>query len=79
MRTPLDLDETLIRKAKRRALDEGTTLTAVIEGALREYLAPARRAGRAFRLKVPTRKGRPVPGVDLADRASLYERMEGSR
>jgi Bacterial antitoxin of type II TA system, VapB len=77
MRTTLDLDATLIRRAKRRAADEGTTLTALIEGALREYLAPARAAGEAFRLKLLTRKGRPVPGVNLADRDSLYERMEG--
>jgi hypothetical protein len=77
MRTTLDLDETLIRKAKRRAADEGTTLTAVLEEALRQYLAPARPAGRAYRLKLLTKRGRPVPGVNLADRDSLYERMEG--
>ena len=77
MRTTLDLDEILIRKAKRRAGDEGTTLTAVIEGALRQYLAPTRPSGKAFRLKLLTKKGRPVPGVNLADRDSLYERMEG--
>jgi hypothetical protein len=67
MRTTLDLDETLIRKAKRRAADEGTTLTAVLEEALRQYLAP-RPAGRAYRLKLLTKRGRPVPGVNLADR-----------
>ena len=77
MRTTLDLDETLIRKAKRRAADEGTTLTAVIEGALRQYLAPARPSGKPFRLKLLTKKGRRVAGVNLADRDSLYERMEG--
>ena len=79
MRTTLDLDETLIRKAKRRATDEGTTLTAVIEGALRQYLSPARPSGKVFRLKLLTKKGRPVPGVNLADRDNLYERMEGRR
>ena len=77
MRTTLDLDDTLMRKAKRRAADEGTTLTTVIEGALRQYLAPARPSGKAFRLKLLTKKGRPVPGVNVADRDHLYERMEG--
>jgi hypothetical protein len=77
MRTTLDLDETLIRRAKRRAADEGTTLTAVLEAALRQYLAPARPSSRAYRLKLLTKKGRPIPGVNLADRDSLYERMEG--
>ena len=77
MRTTLDLDDALIRKAKGRATDEGTTLTAVIEEALRQYLAPAPRPGRRFRLKLLTKRGRLVPGVNLADRDTLYERMEG--
>jgi hypothetical protein len=77
MRTTLDLDDTLVRGARRRALDEGMTLTAVIEAALREYLAPRRPARKAFRLKLLTRRGRPVPGVNFADRDALYERMDG--
>lgn len=77
MRTTLDLEDDLIRRAKRRAADERTTLTAVIEGALQQYLAPSRPGGRPFRLKLLTKRGRPVPGVDFADRDTLYERMEG--
>ena len=77
MRTTLDLEDALVRKAKGRATETGTTLTAVIEEALRQYLAPAPPAGKPFRLKLLTKKGRPVPGVNLADRDSLYERMEG--
>jgi hypothetical protein len=77
MRTTLNLDDALIRRARRRAADEGTTLTAVIEEALRQHLAPPRPAGKAFRLRLLTKKGRPVPGVNLADRDALYERMEG--
>jgi Bacterial antitoxin of type II TA system, VapB len=77
MRTTLDLDDALIRKAKGRATDEGTTLTALIEAALRQYLVPAPPAGTTFRLKLLTKRGRPVPGINLADRDALYERMEG--
>jgi hypothetical protein len=77
MRTTLDLDDALIRKAKRRATDEGTTLTALIEMALRQYLTPASSPGKAFRLKLLTKRGHPVAGVNLADRDALYERMEG--
>jgi putative antitoxin of VapBC-like toxin-antitoxin system len=76
MRTTLDLDDALIRKAKRRATDAGTTLTAIIEEALRLYLTPTVK-GKAFRLKLLTKRGRPVPGLNLADRDALYERMEG--
>jgi hypothetical protein len=79
MRTTLDLQDDLVRRAKRRAGDEGTTLTGVIEEALREYLAPPRKAGRPFRLRLLTRRGRRIPGVDFADRDSLYERMESRR
>jgi hypothetical protein len=79
MRTTLDLADDLVRRAKRRAADESTTLTAVIEGALRQYLAPRGPAGGPFRLKLLTKRGRPVPGVDFADRDALYERLEGRR
>jgi hypothetical protein len=77
MRTTLDLDDALIRKAKNRATDEGTTLTALIEAALRQYLVPAPPPGKTFRLKLLTKRGRPLPGVNFADRDALYERMEG--
>jgi hypothetical protein len=77
MRTTLDLDDALVRKAKGWALKEGTTLTAIIEEALRQYLIPAGLPGKPFRLKLLTKKGRPVPGVNFADRDALYERMEG--
>jgi hypothetical protein len=77
MRTTLDLDDALVRQAKRRAADEDTTLTAVIERALRAYLTPPRAARKRFRLRLLTKRGRLVPGVNLADRDALYERMEG--
>jgi hypothetical protein len=77
MRTTLVLDDHLVRKLKKRAADEGRTLTAVIEEALRQYLAPPRPSGRPFKLRLVTKKGRLVPGVDLTDRNALYERMEG--
>ena len=77
MRTTLDLEDRLLRDAKRRAAHEGRTLTRIIEDALRQYLAPPVRPRKTFRLRLLTKKGRLVPGVDLADRDSLYERMEG--
>ncbi len=79
MKTTLNLDDALIREAKRRAAEEGTTLTALIERALRSLLQPQhRRSGeKRFRLKLLTKKGRPVPGIDWDDRDSIYERMEG--
>jgi len=77
MRTTLDLDDRLIRAAKKRAVDDGEPLTRVIERALRVYLNPPRAASRPFRLKLLIKKGRVRPGVDFDDRDSLYERMDG--
>ena len=77
MRTTLDLEDTLMRAAKRRAAEQGTTLTKVIEEALRRLFHPARLSTTRFKLKLLTKKGRPIRGVDLADRDALYERMEG--
>jgi hypothetical protein len=77
MRTTLEIQDALLRLAKRRAADEDRTLTAVIEDALRQYLTPPPKAAKKFRLELLTKKGRLLPGVDLADRDSLYERMDG--
>lgn len=77
MRTTVDIEDALLRAAKKRAAEEGRTLTSVIEDALRRELAPQPRAAKPFRLRLLTKKGRILPGVDLADRDALYERMEG--
>jgi len=77
MRTTLDIDDHVLREAKQLAAKEGKTLTRVVEEALRERLAQPRVPERRFRLRLPTKKGRLIPGVNLADRDALYERMEG--
>ena len=78
MKTTLDFDERLLREAKMRAAAEGSTLTGLIERALRSYLRPPPAKRTRFRLRLLTKRGRIVPGVNWDDRDSLYERMEGS-
>ena len=77
MKTTLNFDDRLIRKAKRRAADEGETLTRLIEKAIRNYLLPAPRRAAEFKLDLLTKPSNPVPGVDWDDRDSIYEKMEG--
>ncbi len=77
MRTTLDLDDRILRQAKKQAAADGTTLTRLIEQALREYLTPSSRPARAYRFEPLVKSGRILPGVDVADRDTLYERMEG--
>jgi hypothetical protein len=77
MRTTIRMDDALLRRAKEYAARSGTTLTRVIENALREHLA--RRPHRAVREPVvlPTFGGQGLlPGVDLDDTASLIDTME---
>jgi len=77
MRTTMDITDELFRRAKKRAADDGVPLRNVVEAALRIYLSSrSRRAG--YRLNWKTERGRLQPGVDLDDRDSLLERMEGS-
>lgn len=79
MRTTLDLDDTLLDAARKRAAARGKTLTAVVEEALAALLAARPPAAKRYRLRWKTHKGRLLPGVNLADRDSLYDTMEGRR
>ena len=76
MRTTLDLNDRLLKQAKMHALEQGESLTRLIERALQAKLHQPR-PKHTFRLKLLTKKGTAVAGVDWEDRDSLYERMEG--
>jgi hypothetical protein len=77
MKTTLNFDDRLIRDAKKRAADEGETLTRLVEKALREYLRARRRKRTGFKLDPLTKRGIAATGINWDDRNSLYERMEG--
>jgi Arc/MetJ family transcription regulator len=80
MRTTIHLPDELIARAKQKAAERRSTLTAVIEEALREALArkPSRR-GKASRTRLPTFRGNGLlPGVDLNDSAALLDRMDAA-
>jgi post-segregation antitoxin (ccd killing protein) len=77
MRTTIELNDDLLRRAKRRAADESTTLRDVIEQALRAHLAtrgPASR--RRFTLRWRAERGTIQPGVRLDDRDALFDLMD---
>lgn len=75
MKTTLNIDDELLRRAKRRAADRGTTLTALVEEGLRGALEEPRRRPPAA-LDFPVFEGGGGAVVDPADRDGLYERME---
>ena len=78
MRTTLNIQDDLMRRVKKRASETGATITEVVEQALRASVvgqAPRRDRYTFVWKPVP---GRTLPGIDLADRDSLYEVMERS-
>jgi hypothetical protein len=78
MKTTLNLDDELLRQAKRVALERGVTLTQVVHEALEAAVLPRGRA-RPFELDWRPVRGRSAPIVDLADRGALYDLMEDRR
>jgi hypothetical protein len=77
MRTTLVIDDELFRELKRRAADEGRTLSEVTQEALRLGLAPRQARRRPKRVKLPSfHMGKPL--VDLADRNQLYDVLDRS-
>ena len=79
MRTTIRLEEQLLADAKQLALETGTTLTAVIEDALRERLARRRAGSRPEPVRLKTVDGKGLqPGVDLDDSAALRDLMDAA-
>jgi Arc/MetJ family transcription regulator len=76
MRTTIDIHDELLRLAKRRAADEGTTLRAVVEAALRTHLGLRTSASR-YRLRWKKPRGRLRPGFPIDDRAAMYDLLDG--
>jgi Arc/MetJ family transcription regulator len=76
MRTTIDINDQLLRAAKKRAADEGKPLRQIVEGALRAYLGRQAKP-RTFKLQWRTERGRIQPGVRLDDRDTLFDLMDG--
>jgi hypothetical protein len=74
MKTTIDIPDALLAELKRRAARDRTTLRAIIQSALRQYLVQQRKARREFRLRDASVPGRGVrPGVREGDWNTLRE------
>jgi plasmid stability protein len=74
MKTTLEIDESVMRRLKERAAQDGRTMSELVETALRALLAPEARKVK----ELP-----PLPAwdggewvVDPADRDALYELLD---
>ena len=78
MRTTLEIDDKLLRAAKKAAAQRGVPLRRIVEESLALALSPR---SRERRTEVPLRwtvtQGPAAPGVDFTDRDRLYEMMDG--
>jgi hypothetical protein len=65
MRTTIDLDQALLRQARKRALESHRTLSQVMEEAMRRFLRePAKTARQPFRLITGGQAGGNAPTWD---------------
>jgi hypothetical protein len=77
MRTTIRLSDDLLRRAKKKAAEQGRTLTSLVEEGLKSVLAESK-AVRRTRVQLPISKasGGTLPGVDLNRSSDLQDRME---
>lgn len=81
MRTTVNIEDRLLLEAKKMAVSSNSTLSALVERALREMLNRRRPNPPKKKIKLTTFKGNGLKhGVDLDDSAALHliNLMEGS-
>lgn len=76
MKTTVEIDDRLLQRAKRYAAQEGTTLRAIIEDALRARLTVQLKRRSAHRFAPPVVKGSSPPSIDIADRNALFDVLD---
>jgi hypothetical protein len=74
-RTTLDIDEPVLRELKKKAAEEGRTLQSVANDLLKRALqAPTH---PPFSLRMQGWSAELQPGVDILDRDSLFDVLNG--
>ena len=74
MRTTVDIQDDLLIRAKKRAVELRKPLRALIEEGLRRYLAsPAEPAQAKGGIEWVVAEGGTPEGLDLADRSAMHE------
>ena len=79
MRTTIRINDDLLKRAKKRAADEGRTLTSLVEEGLMLTLSKPKKSRRK-RIELPVSKatGGVLPGIDLNSSGDLEEVMNAS-
>ena len=77
MKTTININDALLRRAKRHAVEKGITLTALFEDALQSVVSKAE-PEKPYRLKLFTVKDTGPWPFDVSSRAAMYEWFEQS-
>jgi len=78
-RATLLLDDTLYERAKELSIKKGRTLKEVLNELLR-FALQALPKEKVSQFEIPLhRKNGPQPGIDIADRNSLYDFLDEER
>jgi hypothetical protein len=76
-RTTLTIDDQLLRELKKKASEEGRTLQAVTNDLLRRSLIAGPSTSTPYQFRLQGWKAIEQPGVDLLDRDTLFDLMDG--
>jgi hypothetical protein len=79
MRTTLSIDDDLYRRAKAAAALRGSSVTSLIEEALRQALDAPANPTPVPDLPVARETGGPLPGIDLHDSRALAAVLDEGR
>jgi plasmid stability protein len=77
-RTTLALDDDLLQKLRLRAAREGRSMQAVVNDLIRHSIAVEDRP-RTYLLDLKGWTAEARPGVDILDRDTLFDLMDGRR
>ena len=72
------MNDQLFRAVKRQAAQDGVTMKAILEAALRRYIQPSTPRPR-YKLQWRAERGVLQPGVVIEDRNILYDVMDDIR
>lgn len=76
MRTTIEIDDGLIAKVRRKAGERKTTVSKIVEQALRCYLIQLPKRSRPVGPRWIVVAGTRQPDVNIADRDQLYDMLE---
>ncbi len=80
MKTTVDIPAAVLQAARKAAAEDGTTVKAVVDAALRRYLEQRERESMPFTLRTHTFGGKGLqPGLKEGDWGSILERAYEGR